>query len=148
MKKCYYGFKIMAEDFIDEYFPTSNTTNSTDGTFNLTSTLLRNGTNSSDNSSSDYSSSVYDYVETYSQLMTNIMFHLGDIYDNLQGLYYFVYRSPYSPGYTCYEAGYLLGDTVYLAHLPPGPLEKIDIYSQITRVMAVLSRQVLGLALA
>ena len=49
-------------------------------------------------------------VEFHKQAAQNMFFHFSEIYDNIQALYFFVFQSEYSPGYTPFEAGFLIGE--------------------------------------
>lgn len=75
------------------------------------------------------------------QIAKNILYHFGDIYDNLESLYFFFRETPYSPGTTVEEAGKMLGDVVYLSMLIPQPT---DASKTLMKMAQVLSKKVLG----
>ncbi len=56
-------------------------------------------------------------------LLINAAFNFGDIYDDLEALYFFFIETPYSPGTTPSEAGEMIGEIILLMNTPPVPIE-------------------------
>ena len=56
-------------------------------------------------------------------LLTNAAYNFGEIYDDLEALYFFFIQTPYSPGTTPTEAGEMIGEIILLMNTPPVPLD-------------------------
>jgi hypothetical protein len=61
-------------------------------------------------------------TSTGASLLVNTAYNFGEIYDDLEALYFFFIETPYSPGTTPAEAGELIGEIILLMNTPPVPL--------------------------
>ena len=61
-------------------------------------------------------------TSTGASLLINTAYNFGEIYDDLEALYFFFIETPYSPGTTPTEAGELIGEIILLMNTPPVPL--------------------------
>lgn len=61
-----------------------------------------------------------------SSMLINGAYNFGEIYDDLEALYFFFIQTPYSPGTTPAEAGNMIGEIVLLLMTPPVPLANPD----------------------
>lgn len=59
-------------------------------------------------------------------MLINAAYNFGDIYDDLEALYFFFIQTPYSPGTTPSEAGNLIGEIILLCLTPPVPIATDD----------------------
>jgi hypothetical protein len=70
--------------------------------------------------------SVSNTTATTTSMLINAAYNFGEIYDDLEALYFFFIQTPYSPGTTPAEAGNMIGEIILLMLTPPVPLADPD----------------------
>ena len=111
LKKDYYG---MLFNIWDIFYGTDEVAHACyAGVEEMTLTYQQNWTNSS--------TSVIN-----TSLLVNTAYHFGDIYDDIEALYFFFFETPFSPGTTTGEAGNHAGEIIYNIRTPPVPVEKAN----------------------